>query len=55
MNRERVRDLNFGLSAICSILLIGAAILGAFLTTETFVTQYSVLADRYGHAYMPGR
>jgi hypothetical protein len=55
MNREKVKDLAFGLGAISSVVLIGAAILGAFLTTETFVTQYSVLAGRSGHYHVAGR
>jgi hypothetical protein len=55
MNRERVKDFAFGLGAICSIVLIGAAILGAFLATQTFVTQYSVVAEHYAHFQMPGR
>ena len=55
MNRERVKDLAFGVGAICTVMLIGAAILGAFFATQTFVTQYSVLADRRAHFQMPGR
>ena len=55
MNRERAKDFAFGLGAICSIVLIGAAILGAFLATQTFVNQYSIVADRHAHFQMPGR
>ena len=55
MNRERVKDFAFGVGAICTVVLIGGAILGAFLATQTFVTQYSVLADRHAHFKMPGR
>lgn len=55
MSRERVNDFAFGLGNICLIVLVGAAILGAFLATQTFVTQYSVVAERYTHLQMPGR
>jgi len=55
MSRERVNDFAFGLGAICLMVLIGAAILGGFLATQTFVTQYSVVAERYAHFQMPGR
>ena len=55
MSRERVNDFAFGLGAICLMVVIGAAILGAFLATQTFVTQYSVVAERYAHFRMPGR
>jgi hypothetical protein len=55
MNHERAKDFAFGLGATCTVVLIGAAILGAFLATQTFVTQYSVLADRHAHFQMPGR
>jgi hypothetical protein len=55
MNRERAKGFAFGLGSICSIVLIGAAVLAAFLATQTFVTQYSVVAERYAHFQMPGR
>ena len=55
MNRERKKDFVFGLGAICSVVLIGAAVLGAFLATQTFVTQYSVVAGRYAYFQIPGR
>ena len=56
MNREKVKDSTFGLSSICSMaLIVGAALVGAYLTTLTFMTQYSVLAERYVHFYIPGR
>ena len=55
MNRQRLKDFAFGLVAICSIVLIGAAILGAFLATQTFVTQYSIVAERHTYFQMPGR
>ena len=53
MKHQRAKDFAFGLSAICSVVLIGAAILGVFLTTETFVTRYSVFAGR--SPYIMGR
>jgi hypothetical protein len=55
MSREKVNDFESGLGSVCLIVLIGAAILGAFLATQTFVTQYSVVAERYVHFQMPGR
>jgi hypothetical protein len=55
MNRERVKDFAFGLGVICSMVLIGAALLGVSLATQTFVTQYSVLAERHAHFQMAGR
>jgi hypothetical protein len=56
MNREKIKDFAFGLGSICSMaLIVGAALVGAYLTTLTFVTQYSVLAERYIHFYIPGR
>jgi hypothetical protein len=56
MNREKVKDFAFGLGSICSmVLIVGTALVGAFLTTLTFVTQYSVLAERYVHFYIPER
>jgi hypothetical protein len=55
MSREGVNDFAFGLGTTCLTVLIGAAILGAFLATQTFVTQYSVVAERYAHLQMPGR
>jgi hypothetical protein len=56
MSRERVKDFAFDLGSICSmVLIVGAALVGAYLTTLTFVTQYSVLAERYVHFYIPGR
>jgi hypothetical protein len=53
MKHQRAKNFAFGLGTICSVVLIGAALLGAFLTTETFVTQYSVLAGR--SPYIVGR
>lgn len=53
MNHQKVKDVVFRLGAICSVVLIGASILSVFLTTETFVTQYSVLAGR--SPYIVGR
>ena len=55
MSREKLNDFESGLGSVCLIVLIGAAILGAFLATQTFVTQYSVVAERYVHFQMPGR
>jgi hypothetical protein len=55
MSRERVNDFAFGLGTVFLMVLIGAAILGAFVATQTFVTQYSVVAERYAHFQMPGR
>ena len=53
--KSKVNDFAFGLGAICLMLLIGAAILGAFLAPQTFVTHYSVVAERYAHFQMAGR
>jgi hypothetical protein len=56
MNLERFKDFALSLGSICSMsLIVGAALVGAYLTTLTFVTQYSVLAERYVHFYIPGR
>ena len=56
MTRERIKDFAFGLGSFCSmVLIVGAVLVGAYLTTLTFVTQYSVLAERYVHFYIPGR
>ena len=55
MSRERVNDFAFGLGTVFLMVLIGAEILGAFVATQTFVTQYSVVAERYAHFQMPGR
>ena len=55
MGREIVNDFASGIGAIFLRVPIGAAILGAFLATQTFVTQYSVVAERYAHFQMPGR
>jgi hypothetical protein len=56
MSRERVKDFAFGLGSICSmVIIVGAALVGAYLTTLTLVTEYSVLAERYVHFYIPGR
>jgi hypothetical protein len=46
MKHQRAKDFAVRLGTIGSVVLIGAALLGAFLTTETFVTKYSVLAGR---------
>lgn len=43
MNRETAKNIAFGLGAVCSMVLIGATLLGVLLTTQTFVTEYSVL------------
>lgn len=55
MNRGRINDFAFGLGAICSIVLVAGVILGTFLATQTFVTQYSVAAQRHAHFRPPGR
>ena len=56
MTHERIKDFAFSLGSICStVLIVGAALVGAYFTTLTFVTQYSVLAERYVHFYIPGR
>jgi hypothetical protein len=56
MNLERFRDFAFNLGSICSMaLIVGAALVGAYLTPLTFVTQYSVMAERYVNFYIPGR
>ena len=55
MIRERAKDFALDLAAVCSMVLIGAAIIGAFFTTQTFVTQYSVLSGRYSHYDVAGR
>ena len=55
MIRQRAKDFALDLAAVCSVVLIGAVIIGAFLTTQTFVTQYSVLSGRYFHYHVAGR
>ena len=53
MNHNRAKDWTFGLGVLCSVTLIAAVMVGAVLATESFVTQYSVLAGRA--AYVGGR
>ena len=55
MSCEKVNDFAFGMGVTCSLFIIGTGVLGAFFVTKTFVTQYSVLAERYTHFQMPGR
>jgi len=49
MKHEKAKDVAFVAGAVCYMALIGAVILGIFVTTERFVTQYSILANRSGN------
>jgi hypothetical protein len=46
MKNQKAQDFAFGIGVLSSMLLIASIFVGAFSAAETFLTEYSIFANR---------